>query len=603
MPVHDAARLSVNERRLDSAVIGGVALLARLVHASYVSRTPFFEGPVIDAASYRSFALHIAQTGDFGGAFYQPPLYPAFLAALFRLGLTSAWSVAIVQASLGALTAVLMGSSARRLSSAPIARGVGLVTGLACALYGPLVLFDVELLPPCCVDLLFAASLAQASSSTESVAGDATLGLMSGLGVAGWPPFAAFVPAFLGLRRIRGRRLALTLMCAALPLAATARHNAEHGSPGVVVSYNLGVNLWLGNGPDWRESWLARPGAAFEPELERPDREGATTPNERSRYFVRAVIHELAEHPLAAVHRTAEKLYYTLHGREIRRDNDIELLREASPLLRGLLWEHALMFPFGMVAPLALTDLWRRRAERRVRLLAGGALLYALVLAVFFVSSRYRLLLALLFLPFAVDQGFYLAHAPRKLAPVVGMLVLLNLPSEFTRRFAASPAERGLLEAHALRNQGQLARADALSARLAARFPADANVQMLRAEQLVSADACAEAEPHLTRTIALAPRTVAPRLLLAECLARLGRPAAAELAYAGALALHPYHPVALKRVSELYLRQRRPREAKPLIERFVAAGYRDPEVDAWRRQLRADPPGAQVRQRIGRVGR
>jgi uncharacterized protein (TIGR02996 family) len=122
---------------------------------------------------------------------------------------------------------------------------------------------------------------------------------------------------------------------------------------------------------------------------------------------------------------------------------------------------------------------------------------------------------------------------------------------------------------------------------LVERFPVDPNVQMLRAEQLVSIGACAAAEPHLTRTIALAPRTTAPRLLLADCLEQLGRPAAAELAYAGALALHPYHPLALKRASALYLRQRRPREANPLLQRFVAAGYRDPRIDAWRRELRS----------------
>jgi len=396
---------------------------------------------------------------------------------------------------------------------------------------------------------------------------------------------------------------AALLLCAALPLAVTARHNARHGAPGVVVSYNLGINLWLGNGPEWRDTWRARPGARFEPELERPDREGATTPAARSRYFVRSVVREARAHPLAALERSAQTQDYTLHGREIRRDNDVERLREASPLLRGLLWEHGLMFPFGVVAPLALVGLWRRRAEPRVRILAMSALLYALVLAVFFVCSRYRLLLALLLLPFAVDQALHLARSRGGLVLVGGLLLLLNLPNDFTRSFAASPAERGLLEAQALQNAGQDARARTLAADLALRFPDDPDVQMLGAEQLADTDACAQAEPHLTRTIRLAPRTAAPRLLLADCFERLGRPAAAELAYAGALALHPYHPVALQRASELYLRERRPRDAEPLLKRFVGAGYADAQVDAWLGALDADRRRAQVRQRIGRVGR
>jgi Flp pilus assembly protein TadD len=243
-----------------------------------------------------------------------------------------------------------------------------------------------------------------------------------------------------------------------------------------------------------------------------------------------------------------------------------------------------------VVAPLALTCFWRRRHERPVKILALSALLYALVLAVFFVSSRYRLLLALLLLPFAVDQAFHLARGGRDRRLLAALALLLNLPNAFTRSFAASPAERGLLQAHALRNQGLTVRADALSAELVERFPTDSNLQMFRAEQLFDGGACTRAEAHLRRAIALSPRAAAPRLLLADCLERLRRPAAAELAYAGALAVHPFHPVALKRASALYLSQNRPREAKPLLTRFVAAGYRDPQVSGWLSRIASAQP-------------
>jgi tetratricopeptide (TPR) repeat protein len=595
--------------RVDDALIGGVALAVRLLHAWFVAQTPFFEGPVIDAFAYRAFAQHIAQTGDFGGAFYQPPLYPAFLALLFRSGLTSAWSIAFVQALLGALTAVLLAHSARRLcSDGAWARRAGLLCGLATALYGPLVLFDVELLPPCCVDLCFAAALCLSLRNGAWGLSDAGLGLLLGLGVVAWPPFSVFVPVLLALRvkkwpKPRHKLCALVLACAALPLAFTARHNAAHAGQGVVVSYNLGINLWLGNNVAWRDTWRARPGAAFEPELERPDREGVTTPAARSSYFTRIVARDVAARPLAAVTRTAEKLYYVWHGREIRRDNDTQLLREASPVLRGLLWEKGLLFPFGLVAPLGLLAFWRRRTEPQVRYLAAGAAAYGLLVAVFFVSSRYRLPLALLLLPFAVDQALFLARhwrqAPRTVWLGAGfLLLLLNLPNAFTASFAAAPAERGILTAHAWRNQGDAEAADRLSDQLAASFPDDANVRMLRSEQLIAGGRCAEAERHLRRVIELMPRSSAPRILLADCLAALGQSAAAELAYANVLAIHPYHPVALKQVGALYLRARRPREAKALLARFVASGYSDPEVSGWLARLNDD----QVRQRMGRSG-
>ena len=571
--------------RFDFAVVALVALSVRLLHAWFVSRTPFFAGPVIDAAVNRGLAQQLATTGDTGSAFYQPPLYPAFLSLLYRAGLTSPWSVAVVQSIMGALTAALLVEVGRRLASRQQwRRGAGLLCGLGAALYGPFVLFDLELLPPCCVNLLLVTALLLSLRRAALGPADLALGLASGLAVTAWPPAALFLPVFLLLRarRLPGprRTLLAVVLCAALvPLAITARYNARHGGAGVVVSYNLGINLWLGNGPHWRETWLARPGAAFEPELERPDRHGATQPAARSAYFVDRVLSEVKQRPLAFIFRTSEKLYYVFAGREIRRDQDIELLREASPVLRTLLWEAGLAFPFGVLVPLGLLAMVRRRNEPDVRSVAVLVAAYAVVLALFFVSSRYRLPLVLLLLPLAADQALFMLterHQTRAAVLALAAMVLLNLPNRFTARFAASEAERGVLEATAWGNQGQPERASMLAADLVQRFPHDPNVLMLRATQLIDeGDRCRDAEPLLTETIVLAPRTATPRILLASCYESLGQLTAAERSLANALALHPYHPQALRNASLLMERERRPKEAKALAQRFLASGYED----------------------------
>jgi Flp pilus assembly protein TadD len=98
--------------------------------------------------------------------------------------------------------------------------------------------------------------------------------------------------------------------------------------------------------------------------------------------------------------------------------------------------------------------------------------------------------------------------------------------------------------------------------------------------------ACAEAEPQLRKVIEVAPRTVTPRLMLADCLFALGEVHAGERELTSALALHPFHAVGLKQAAELYLAQGRPREARSLLRRFIASGYRDPEVERWLAQLR-----------------
>ncbi|RYZ05276.1 MAG: hypothetical protein EOO73_20885 [Myxococcales bacterium] len=556
-----------------------------------MARTPFFEGPVIDAAVNRALALQLAAAADTGAAFYQPPLYPAFLALLYRGGLQSAWSVAWVQAILGAITCVLLVELGRRLASrSGAARLIGLCTGLAAALYGPFVLFDLELLPPCVVQLLLVGALLLAFRRGPLGLGDALLGASLGLATTGWTLSVLFLPACVLLR---GRRLprprtslaALVLSAALLPLAVTARYNARHGAPGVIVSYNLGINLWLGNNPSWRETWRARPGAEFEPEVERADRNGMTTPAERSRFFVQRAVQDVQHRPLAFVARTAEKLYYVFAGREIRRDQDIQLLRDASPVLRALLWERGLAFPFGLVAPLGLMALWRRRAEPELRLLGASVVVYSLVLALFFVSSRYRLPLVLVLLPLAVDQAHELWRA-RSTAPVAQLalaacILLANWPSELTAKFAATEAERGLLEATAWRNQGRWEQAERLASGLAQRFPAEPNVLMLLAELRAAAGSCRDAVPLLERTVALAPRTASPRLLLADCYESFGDEASAQRELANALALHPHHPVALRRAAWLLWRQRKTREARVLTTRFLASGYRDPALERF----------------------
>lgn len=572
------------------AQLGGVGALAlgiRLAHAWYLSKTPFFEGPVIDAAVNRGLAQQLAQRGDTGAAFYQPPLYPAFLSLLYRCGLTSAWSVALVQALLGAITAVLLVEIGAQLAS----RRVGVVTGVAAALYGPFVLFDLELLPPCVVQPLLALSLLLASRRAPIDWLDVAFGLLAGLAITGWPPCAILLVAFALLRARRAAGFdktlaALALVAALLPLGVTARYNARHGGAGVVVSYNLGINLWLGNNPRWRDTWRARPGAEFEPEIERPDRHGATTPAARSRFFVSRALADVKERPLAFAARTAEKLYYVFAGREIRRDNDIQLLREASPVLRVLLWERGLLFPFGLVTPLALLALWRRRREPETRPLAVGIFGYALLLALFFVSSRYRLPLLLVLLPLAVQQAFELMRAPlgRPLYALAGVALLLNFPTRFTESFAASPAERGLLTASAWRNQGNFAEAERIADDLGRLFPGEPNVLMLRAELLSAANRCDAAEPLLKRALVAAPRTTGPRLLLADCYEARGDLNGAARELSNALALHPYHPVALRRAGLLFSREQRHREAAVLAGRFLAAGYTDPEVERLARR-------------------
>jgi tetratricopeptide (TPR) repeat protein len=238
------------------------------------------------------------------------------------------------------------------------------------------------------------------------------------------------------------------------------------------------------------------------------------------------------------------------------------------------------------LAPLALLGAWRRRGAPEVRGLLLGVAVYALLLAAFFVCARYRLPLVLWLLPLAADEALNVARLVRAgqarswLPALTCLVLLLNLPNAFSTTFDAGPAERGVLTATAWRNQGNSEQAERLSAALLRHFPADPNVLMLRAELFLAHGSCRDASPLLNRLVELAPRTATPRVRLADCYVELGNWRAAERELANALAIHPYHPLALRSASLLFAQQRRSREASALLARFLAAGYHDPNLVA-----------------------
>src|SRR6266576_2367941 len=68
------------------ALIGGGALLLRLIYLFELRNTPFFSVIIGDGQQYDSWARQIAGGQWIGSeVFYQTPLYPYFLAVIFKL--------------------------------------------------------------------------------------------------------------------------------------------------------------------------------------------------------------------------------------------------------------------------------------------------------------------------------------------------------------------------------------------------------------------------------------------------------------------------------------------------------------------------------------
>src|SRR5262245_2198417 len=101
--------------------------------------SPFFAVLMGDSKSYDEWARRIAG-GEWIGreVFYQAPLYPYFLGVVYAIGGHHLVVVRVLQAILGSLACVFLALAGERFFS----RRVGLMAGLALALYAPAIFFD-----------------------------------------------------------------------------------------------------------------------------------------------------------------------------------------------------------------------------------------------------------------------------------------------------------------------------------------------------------------------------------------------------------------------------------------------------------------------------
>ena len=92
-----------------AAAIFALALLVRLLHVWQIRSAPFFTVLMGDSRGYDEWAQRIAG-GDWLGheVFYQAPLYPYFLGAVYAAAGRSLLTVRILQAVIGSASCVLL---------------------------------------------------------------------------------------------------------------------------------------------------------------------------------------------------------------------------------------------------------------------------------------------------------------------------------------------------------------------------------------------------------------------------------------------------------------------------------------------------------------
>jgi len=538
--------------RRRSIVLFFVAFAVRIASIAGVRHLVWFPVPLVDGANYFRLARTVAAGHLLGGneAFWQPPLYPYFLAALFRIVGERMLPIVTVQAAVGSLTCVLVARLGARLWGGR----AGTIAGLIAALYGPLVHFDAQpLIPVLHVFLVTAGLLALVGAAGDgSPRRFAIAGLWWGLAAIATPnvllcaPLAAAWIAWRG-RSGSARRLLFWLAGLALPVLLVGARNLLVAGEPVLVSSNGGINLYIGNNPDYDRTVRIRPGGEFERLAQEPENLGILGAAARSRWFSRRATAFWTEYPGPAARLFVRKARDLVAGREIPRNEDLSEYRSASTVLSVLVWRAGVSFPFGVIAPLALAGaclaLSRRDPPASARdvaiLLALTALSYAVSVLIFFPADRYRLPLVPIAALFAsrLLAGPRALRRPRVALALAGGLVLFNLDAATPTE--SYPEETALNRAYALRALGrtdeavaEYERAFALNPR---RLDAPNSLAVLAAER----GDWEEAVMRYRQALEIDPGFVDLRRSLGEALLALGRKEEARREWMTAAGLAP----------------------------------------------------------------
>ncbi len=545
------------KRRSTVVLAGGIlivlALGLRLAYIQDIRDTADFASPLVDAYIYDRSAREIAREGP--GAldvpYYQPPGYPMLLGAVYAVAGGDTVSPRVLNAILGTATALLIFFLARRLQGDL----AGWIAAILYATYGPVLYFEGQLLPPALLLFLTTAALAALLAADGAAAPARWLGaagLLLGLATVTRPTVVLLAAGLAvwwlrGARRRAGWVAAAAFLVALLPVTAA---NVLGGRQPVLVSWNGGINFYLGNGAGSDSLTAIQPGAAWDRLQRAPLLAGARGGAAQSRYWVDRALSEALHEPGEWAFALGRKAIRLLDAREAPRNSDYEAFRPSSEIL-------SLPLPgFALVAPLALLGILSGGLARRTR--AALLLTLAAVAAenlLFFVTSRYRLeAVPVLCVLAGCGVAAVVRVGWRRLDRRVVALVILFAAFTIVDVLGERHVDRGraaLNRGVALRRSGRNASA-ARAFRQALQYsPGDPDAHRWLGEMAlgearyarsdsVRARKAREAIDHFDQALAAAPDYVRVLLGKAQALERAGRLGEAEPVYRAALAADPF---------------------------------------------------------------
>ena len=401
------------------------ALTVRGVALTDFETTLAADHPMVDAYTYWQQAQSLFGGKDpFAEGYYQPPAYPWLLSVWGDwLGEMSLSAVRRIQLLLGVITTGVILMLGRALGGSLRMPWLGVVAGVLWILSPTPLLFEHDILTPA---VTLACSTGGAWVFVQAWRRQSAGWAIAGGGLVGFacavhPTYllAAVVAVVAWAVHARSTKAwwlpAMFAMGVAGPLLPTAEQNARQFGVFELVSHNGGLNFYLGNNPNMRETAFLRAGLPFRKLVLEADPASRSLPERNAYWWARARA-ESIEAPASALAVVAAKTAWSLNNVEIPRNEDYRCRTATGQPLHWVSWMPG---RFGLLFPLALVGAWvvgRRRDETSWTIPLWVALHAPMVL--FLVSDRYRVATWPVLVLLAAVGVFTLARERRKLAPV-----------------------------------------------------------------------------------------------------------------------------------------------------------------------------------------
>ncbi|MCJ7680555.1 MAG: glycosyltransferase family 39 protein [Candidatus Aminicenantes bacterium] len=575
-----------------------LALGLRTAHWLDVRKDPFIDKPIMDSYEYDRWGQEIA-AGDWLGSevFFQAPLYPYFLAAVYSVFGHSLDAVYLLQIliALAGIYALYRGGL---ILHGPVA---GLTAAALAAGYGVFIHYDVQVLKEssavaCICFLLWGMLEVRRRPSSRLWL---VLGLLSGVLCLLRENMLLVFPFLLFLawnRKDRGRRIArnAALMTSGLflVLLPVAFRNYIVGGVFAPTTFQGGVNFYIGNNagasgtyqsivPGKQMPWYERTEPIRIAERE-TGRKLSTT--EVSRFWLNRALDWAVHHPLDFARLQLKKTGMFWSWYEWPDAVDYYYVKHTSLILSLPLLEFGglcVLFGCGLL-------LWRRRLSAFFPLFLFITA-WMLSTVIFFLFSRYRLpVVPALLLIAAGGISLFLETWEKRAVWINGLclvvvsgLMVFPLVFNFQPRMDIVHYNLGLIfekEGNFLqaeRHYGESLRANP------SHFLSHVNLGNIAARK----KDWSRAEFHYRKAVEFQPESDGAIGNLAGALLALREPEKAEVLLEQALRLNPDNILALHNKAILLAQTGRIREALVLTEQVLQLSPGWPPADGLRRQL------------------